>query len=88
MRKPESPGCGGDCACCPQAALVPEGGLEGGRLVLLALALFLFPLLAALAGALLAGKGGWAQLAGGAGGFLGSVLLLKGAFFLGGGREG
>ncbi len=86
MRKPRSPGCGGDCASCKAA--VPQGELEGGRLVLASLALFLFPLLAALFGALWAGRGGWAQLAGGAGAFFGAVLLLKGALRLWSGREG
>ena len=87
MRKSRSPGCGGDCASC-KAAAVPQEGPAGGRLVLAALALFLFPLLAALFGAVWAGKGGWAQLAGGTGGFFCAVLILKGALRIRSGREG
>jgi len=62
--------------------------LEGSRLVLASLGLFLFPLLSALAGAVLAGEGGWSQLFAALGGFAAALLFMKGLLLVLEGRRG
>jgi len=88
-----NPGCGGDCRACPTAKAVraDAGGLEGGRLVLASLGLFLFPLLCALAGAAWAGRGkeeGAGGLLGALAGFFGAVFLAKAVLLVRGRRLG
>ena len=75
-----SPQCPSECTGCdPQigdteALLRSERPLQGGGLVVASICYFLFPLAAALLGALLAGEGALLQLAGAASGLLAAIV--------------
>jgi len=77
--------CSADCSACPleAASRRPAGAYCGGRFAAVSAAFFLGPLVAALAGAALAGPELPAQFAGGTAGLVGGMvaaaLLARGA---------
>jgi hypothetical protein len=76
------PQCPVECTGCDPAPASaggfpsPKRPLQGGALVLASILAFLLPLLAALAGALLAGDGSLRQLVGAAGGLIMASTLI------------